>query len=305
MSALETMPNIQDAGLDLASKTVCITVNMGVMGNSRQISNSAVEVEADKDRIKVHKKLLDSPELAAITKANNELRRYLYDVCLPFDLGVYLLPLGLVETVENRLQSFRRDWERLVSRFLEQYPRLCREASIALRGLYNPGDYPDVAEVRSRFSLSWRYISFGTPESLKTISDKMFQEERQKASDRMREASEEITAVMRASLLELTSHLRDRLTPGQDGKPKILRDSAITNLSEFLSTFDLRNVTGDSELSAIAAKCRETISGISPELLRNVSRYREQVQSDMSTISSELGKLVSDKPSRKFRGDDN
>ena len=300
-----TMPEIQSQGENLARETVCISVSFGLLGNSRKVSNSAVEVDADKSLIKVHKTLLDSPELDAIRKADGELRRYLYDICLPFDVGIYLLPIKLIQTVEFKLRDYLGDRETLVENFLSAYPRLCQTAAVNLRGLYNAKDYPSESAVRAKFFFEWRYIEFGTPGALKSISESMFQAEQDKAAKRWEDANEEITAVMRATLAELVSHLRDRLTPNSDGKPKILRESAVSNLTEFLKTFDLRNVTNDRELASLVSQCRQILSGIpSADALRNLDYLRDRVQRDMSAVSAELDKLVQDKPSRKFRLDE-
>ena len=72
-------------------------------------------------------------------------------------------------------------------------------------------------EVRSRFTFSWQYvISYGVPEQLREISARMFQTERDKAVQAMSEACAEVQQVMRASLLELVSHLRGRLADQSD-----------------------------------------------------------------------------------------
>jgi hypothetical protein len=91
----------------LARKTVFIKLHLGLLGNSRKVSSSRVEVDADKDLIRVAKTLLDSPELQAVRTLDGELRRYLYDTCLPFEVGIHLLPLGLLETVDEKLAEFK------------------------------------------------------------------------------------------------------------------------------------------------------------------------------------------------------
>ena len=40
--------DIQEPGTDLAKKTVFIKVHLGLLGNSRKVSSSQVEVDADK-----------------------------------------------------------------------------------------------------------------------------------------------------------------------------------------------------------------------------------------------------------------
>ena len=47
--------DIQEPGTDLAKKTVFIKVHLGLLGNSRKVSSSQVEVDADKALILVQK----------------------------------------------------------------------------------------------------------------------------------------------------------------------------------------------------------------------------------------------------------
>jgi hypothetical protein len=299
--AAMAIPDVQDAGMNLAKETVCITVSFGLLGNSRKVSNSAVDVDADKALIHVSKTLLDSPELDLIKKLDGEMRRRLYDLCLPFDVGIYLLPNKLISQTVRELREFKAKRAILVERFISAYESLRNDAQIRLRSLYNPKDYPNSDVVRSRFYCDWQFISFGTPDSLAAISQELFEQEKQKQVSKWQSASDEITAIMRQSLADLVSHLKERLEPSPDGKQKVLRESAVTNLTDFLKTFDLRNVTNDSELADLAAKCREILSGRSADQFRESENLRRTVSQDLSAIKSNLDRLVSDKPSRKFR----
>src|SRR5215472_14987626 len=230
---------------DLARKTVFVKLHLGVLGNTRKVSSARVEVDADKNSIHISKSLLDSPELEAIRRLDGEIRRYLHNVCLPFEPGIHLLPIGLIEAADAELGTFRAKRERLVEEFLGAYPRLCEEAAGRLRTLYNPLDYPPRETVRSQFSCSWQYVSYGVPHQLREVSERMFQSERERAAERMAEAYTEVRQVLRQAMVELVAHLRDRLTDQPDGTPQRLRESTVQKLREFLDTFDFRNVTDD------------------------------------------------------------
>lgn len=290
------------AGRDLAQSTVCLKVEFGLLGNSRKVPTSAVEVDADKSQIRVSKQLLESKRLEDIRKADGELRRYLYDICLPFDIGVHLVSLAAVEQVRNRLVEYKLERSVLVDAFLNDYEILKGAAAGRLRTLYNPDDYPDVEDVRAKFSFSWRLLYFGVPDSLKSISQQVWDEEREKAAKDLDNAAVEVRELMRESLAQLVGHLRDRLTPDEKGKTRILRDSAVTNLSEFLANFDLRNVTNDGELREQVERARAILRAVPDvDVLRNVSSLRERVRADMAQIGASLGALVTSRPSRKIR----
>jgi hypothetical protein len=208
---------IHDPGLDLARKTVCIKVRLSTMGNTRKVSTSQIEADADKDLLRVSKHLLDSAELKAISRFDGEVRRFLYNICLPFEVGIHLLPVAAIEVVEEKLRHFDTQRQELVKAFLATYPALCHDAAKRLRGLYNPADYPPPSDVEREFGFAWQYVSFGVPDQLKGISQEVWQQEREKAAQRMAEASSEIQQVLRETMAKLVQHMAERLKVGEDG----------------------------------------------------------------------------------------
>lgn len=300
--AAMTLPLIEvpNVGQDLAQRTVCVKVRLSRLGNSRKVSNSQVEVDTDKSLIRVSKHLLDSKELRTIANFDGEIRRYLYDTCLPFEAGIHLCPFALLEQTEGKLREFTTGRETLVSAFLEAYPGLCLEAAKRLRSLYNPADYPPADHVAQQFSFTWQYISFGVPDQLREISTKIWHDEREKAAQMMAEAGREIQQVLRTAMAELVKHMRDRLKDGPDGKPLRFKETTVSNLVDFLGTFDFRNVTDDAELKALVDKARETLTGISADDLRTTAGVRSKVQQGMADLAAELDTMIVKKPARKF-----
>ena len=292
---------VPSMGQDLAQRTVCVKVRLGRLGNSRKVSNSQVEVDTDKSLIRVSKSLVDSKELRTIANFDGEIRRYLYDTCLPFEAGIHLCPFALLERMEGKLRGFTGDRRNLVQAFLSAYPGLCQEAAQRLRSLYNPGDYPPVEHVAQQFTFTWQYISFGVPDQLREISTKIWQDEREKAAQVMAEAGQEIQQVLRAAMAELVKHMRDRLKDGPDGKPLRFKETTVSNLVEFLGTFDFRNVTDDGELKALVEKAREMLAGVSADELRTTAGVRGRVQQGMADLAAELDTMIVKKPGRKFR----
>src|SRR6267378_1650753 len=131
--SLSSTPRLADSGLDVAKKTVCIKVRVSTMGNTRKVSTTQIEADADKDLLRVSKRLVDSAELKAITRFDGEIRRFLYNICLPFEIGIHLLPITALEMVEHRLRQFAVDRRQLVQAFLSAYPSLCQDAAKRLR----------------------------------------------------------------------------------------------------------------------------------------------------------------------------
>src|ERR1039458_1144114 len=139
----------------IVEKTVFLSTSYGMMGNSKKVSNSVINGAANTRILKIQKSLLDSKELEAIRTADGKMRNYLYNVCLPFDTGIQLLPLELLESVYDRLTAYSDERNELVNAFCTAYPTLCVEAQTELQklaveigvpyeSLYNPADYSSV-----------------------------------------------------------------------------------------------------------------------------------------------------------------
>ncbi len=96
---------IQEPGTDLARKTVFIKLHLGLLGNSRKVSSSQVEADADKELIRVAKTLLDAQELQAICTLDGDVRRLRACRMPPWIQGQYCNRRGLL-SADFRGQPF-------------------------------------------------------------------------------------------------------------------------------------------------------------------------------------------------------
>jgi hypothetical protein len=284
----------------IIDQTVFLRVQFGVMGNSRKVSNSVLNTDCDATLLKVQKSLIDSPELDAIRKADGQLRTYLYNLCLPYDMGILLLPIALLDKVNGKLKMYSEERAELVKAFIAAYPALCEVAVTRLGSLYNAGDYPSLAEVAAKFTFNYQYWSFVVPEALKNAG--LYAEAMAKAQEQVKVAAEEITLLMRQTLLELVNHLSTALEPTAEGKPKRLFSSAVTNVQDFLDTFTARNITNDSELEEIVLKARTLIHpGVSADVIKADGQFKAAIQTGIASIAEQLSGLTETVHSRKFR----
>ncbi len=287
----------------LVATTFFLRIRFGMVGNVKKVHGSILETDADKSMLSVSKTLMESSELEAIRKHDALLRKWLGNMCLPFlDWpGVMVLPKGLVKSAQAKLTQHKTEREELVAAFVSAYPTLKQEAEKQLGSLYNPMEYPSIEDVKEKFVFDWAYKSFGTPDSLKEIDPDLYTQQQEQAQANLVAATEEITAVMRQTLLQMVSHLQEKLTPTDNGKPRRLHESTIENLREFLNNFDIRNVTNDKDLAVEVAKAKSLLNGTNAASLRSSDEWREKIRAGMENITTSLGTMVSEKPARKFR----
>ena len=287
----------------LSDRAICLALSLRKPGNHRKLSASLLEVDADKESISAQKMLLSSDHLKTIDHYDGEIRKFLYTRCLPslFKDGVYMVPTVLIEEVEAKLTAFSEKRSQLVAAFLEAYPTLAQEAETRLRAAYNPSDYPPVERLEMAFRMDWRYVAFSVPGALKTVSRELFRKEQQKAANQWQEAMEEIRALLRTHLAEMVNHMTERLSgSGKEGKPKIFKNTLVTNMTEFLDCFEARNLTDDKELSDCVKRARELLSGVDAQTLRTSAALRESLRNGFCSLQGTLDSLVISRPSRAF-----
>jgi hypothetical protein len=91
------------------------------------------------------------------------------------------------------------------------------------------------------------------------------------------------------------------LTPSSDGKKKKLYETNVTKLQEFLNTFDIRNVTDDTELQNEVAKLKGIMEGVDVEKLRESDNLKVTVSEKLTEAKAQLSTIIGTQVSRKFR----
>ena len=288
--------------VNILERTVFISIRFSRFGNSKKVSASQVDVDADKKRIRVSKRLLESEELLKIVRLDHESRSYVESRCLPYEKGVHVLPFGLVEEVEAELRDYERRREVLIDGFIEKYPELIEEATKPLGVLFKESDYLSPSQARAEYSMRWNYLTFSTPDNLRELAPGFYARESAKFEAKLSESYEEWRSILRVAMADLVKRLAESLKPDPDGKTKKLTESSVTKLDEFLSTFSFRNVTDDAELEKICSQVRDVMKGITVGKLRESESLRASAGEKIAKAAATLEVMT--QGLRKIRADE-
>jgi hypothetical protein len=306
-----TLPAEGQAGLSAeASKvtqnTICIVVKKGRFGVRRKVNTSQISVQADKSLLALSKCILESPELKKVQQADSAISTYLKSVCLKsmFRGGIYLLPIGLVEEVNDALQTFVGEREALVDTATQTYDQRCTETSTRLNVLHTATDYPSPERFRQKFYFEWQFVTWETPTQLRRIRPALFEAEREKAAAKLSAVADECRIAMRAGMKSLVDHLADRLTPGADGKPKRFSKRTVENFNDFFRTFELKNVTDDEELAAVVTKAKSVLAGVNVDTLRKDEAIRAALQQQFEQLQTQMVPMTVEPGTREIDLDD-
>jgi hypothetical protein len=296
----------------IANDTVCLKLWFNTLGTSRKADPGEVDVQAEAEVVKLSKRILQCDELKAIRQADSAFKAELEHYCVQgLDIGVRIVKHSALERVYELCEQFAPRRQELVDQFIAAYPRLCEEDQQRLtvrtgpagtvHNLHNPEDYPPVEVVRTKFAFAYRALSFGAPEKLRMLSPRIFQEERQKAAHDFAQAAELAQQALLTKFSGLVKHLREKLTPDADGKPKRIHPAAVDNIKEAIAEFSFQNVGGYADLEAEVERLQNLLGDTDSKELRQKEDWRNAVNADLAEIETNLSAMVEHRPIRKIR----
>src|SRR6185437_4238201 len=307
----ETPQQKLNAVREMMVRTVALALTFSGIGNRKKVASNRVEIkeaesQPDPDFISTSKKLLDAPELKAISKLDTQIREYVDAKSVPSMMkrGVYLMKTENVVEVSAKLEEFavrRRD---LVEKLSAALNTRIEESQKRLGDLFCLSEYPTSEYIQATFQLRWQYVSFRTPVSLKQISEDVYEREREKTEKEWAEAREVIQQTLRSGMADMISHLVEKLKPGEDGKAKTFKASSVSKFKDFLATFDERNIANDEELKKIVDQARGVLDGVDAKTLRSEELTREFTRSRFETIKQSLDEMIVKKPTRAITFDE-
>ncbi|MGL4464933.1 MAG: hypothetical protein ACRC1K_22505, partial [Planctomycetia bacterium] len=216
---------------------------------------------------------------------------------LPFpEPGVRLVPRGGVDAVVDRLQRHRSELADAVVGLEARFDALKATARDRLGRLYNPSDYPDSLD--GLFDVAWDFPSVEPPDYLRRLSPDLYRRECERVQSRFDEAVRLAEAAFAEELAKLVEHLAERTAGDAAGRPKIFRDSAVENFSEFFARFRRLDVGSNEELERVVAEAERLVGGVEPQRLRDDARLRTRVAAGLASVRASLDDLLVDRPRR-------
>ncbi len=267
----------------------------------QQTAQAAGAFGAEDRYLSAAKKLLDTghPAFKAVTAIRNRLLGYWKGVSLPYpEPGVRLIRRDGIDEFVGRMSGFQTELEEAVAVLDAHYEELRQAARDKLGHLYNPADYP--MSLDGLFRIDVDFPSVQPPDYLRQLNPELYQQECERVQQRFNEAVRMAEDAFIGELSKLVSHLTDRLAGNVDGKPKIFRDSAIENLTDFLTRFRQLNVRSNEQLDSLVEDAQRVIRGIEPQNLRENAGLRQHVTAELSRVQSVLDGLLVDRPRRNI-----
>lgn len=266
-----------------------------------QKSRAADTFGAEGAFLSAGKKLLDNrhPAFKAVTAVRNRALSYAKAMSLPYpEPAVRLIRQDRIDAFDAQMGEFRDELDEAVRKLDDHYAELRQAARQRLGTLYDPADYPD--SLAEMFSVEWEFPAVEPPDYLRQLNPQLYEQECRRMQERFHEAVQMAEEAFTGELSKMVSHLTERLSGTEDGKPKIFRDSAVENLTEFFRRFGELNVRSNAELDGLVADCQGIVRGVRPQELRDDRTLRQRVATELSRVQSVLDGLLVDRPRRNI-----
>jgi hypothetical protein len=266
---------------------------------AEQRAEAAEPFGANAQFLSAGKKLIDTshPAFKAVTAVRNRAKQFWASMSLPYpEPGIRLIRQDKIDDFDAKMREFQQELAQAVETLDRHYSELKATARQRLGSLFHAGDYPE--SLRGMFEMFWDFPSVEPPSYLQTLNPELYQQECQRVQDRFNEAVRLAEAAFATELAKLISHLTERLSGQEDGKPKVFKNSIVENLTEFFGRFRQLNVRSNEELDRLVADAQRVIRGVEPEDLRDNAGLRQHVATEMSRVQSVLDGLLVDRPRR-------
>ena len=241
------------------------------------------------------KRLFSKDALGRIGAVASKARELNYLFTMPWsDVGQRLLPAPQLFVFSEKMKDLKANFEAEVETFIRGYEKWIERSEARLGKMFNPGDYPSVAEVRSKFSFDYYFSEVPTGDLRISMS------EEDKASFReqvLRDNDQRLLAGVEAyieKLAEKLRHYRDKVCADREGgKGGIFRDSSLDEVGAVTGMVRAMNLTHDHRLMSVIDDIEKLAADInSPdyaETVRNSPNARANGRDKADDILKRMG----------------
>ncbi len=266
-----------------------------------QKAEAAESFGAEGNYLSAAKKLLDTkhPAFKSVTAVRGRALSLWRGLSLPYpEPGIRLIRQDDIGVFDVQMTTLRAELDEAVAQLNDRYGELKTAARRRLGRLFNSNDYPE--SLNGLFRIEHDFPSVEPPEYLRQLSPDLYRQEQARVQARFADAVRLAEEAFTAEFSRVVSHLSERLTGTEDGKPKTFRDSAVENLAEFFQRFRSLNVSSSQQLDELVERSQQVVRGIEPQQLRESQSLRQHVATQLSAVQAVLDGLMVERPRRNI-----
>jgi len=286
----------------LSTSCVLVSIESHVWNatvQDKQISDEVTAAKkADKDAGKFVKNLLaKNAEHKAVLNYRQTIYNWAQRCTYDWAGSQRLLPIANLTKFHTEYRDHVLKFQTLVDDFLDKYPTIVSNMAFVQGSMFDRNEYPDVSELRHKFSIDLIQSEVPTGDFRCTIAQDLVDDmskhyERQAlrlVEDILNKQTNQLVEIMRS-----ISYCCETETVIDDkGEVKVRRrklyDSTLDRARELCETFKKFNLTADPKLEEARAGLEQLLDGVEIEKLRNSESQRVIIKEGIDDILSKFG----------------
>ena len=238
-------------------------------------------------------------ELEDLKKFVGNARNTHYAMTLPWsDMGLRLVPTSQYFDYQNTMTDLEQEFHRLYQLFEDAYQWRTSTAMAELGAMFDHSEYPPVEDLRKKFR--WRIVFSEVPrrgdprldlpaEALEVVK----QQYDEFYSENIEAAMNDIWTRLHKNLSTVLRQLspKDELDAKGNQKYNKLYDSVFDTSLELIRMMRRFNITGDTQMTAVADQLEDALYGVNTDALKNSETLRLDKQQQVKDIISKLPSL--------------
>lgn len=298
---------------------VLLSFTVKLIGNTAKGDIDEIETDADRKMLRLSKSLLDCEEYRNLHRIASTIRKEIRQVCIGtssekfqgkdgktyqiggglndmIKQGCYITPLRSVPKVQDIIKEFQPIFDDALTKLIEVYENEIRKSKARLGSQFKRSDYFPVERLRDLCFITYKYLDVGIPDSLRGISQELFESEQKKASEVWANATKSMDDLLTVAFSKIVDSMLEKLNP-ETGKKKRLTESGLQQIKDFIADFPAKNISNNKELEEMVDKFRKIIGGRDLDKIK-ATNIREKIIERTQTIKDKLDKMMEDMPAR-------
>ena len=294
-------------GKQLQEQTIGVRLSINALGCRRTMSKGQlIEVanlfDADERSVSGSKAIINrkheliKPIHSVLSDAKSYIRARTIDYP---EQGLRLCRVDQIETLTEGIKHRQDHLAELVDNLCGNWASVVSEAKARLDKLFDESDYP--TSPKSHYAIYLGFPEIKPDQRLMQLNPQLYAEQQAIIAAKFEEAVIVAEAAAAQELQKLLSNLVDKLKPDADGSKKILKGSAVQNISEFVDLFKAKTIKSNAGLEALMVKVQAMAGGLDADDLRKATaEQRDAVANGLQEVLHEVSGLIEAMPVREI-----
>ena len=294
--SLQTEP--QAEAPTLASSAMLVELNISNWAGRKKDKRASVDVtitnHADKGVANVTKKLLaHNDDLKAIQTHVTAMRNLHAAMTMPWsNSGLRLLPTAQYFKYVQAMSDMVNEFWKLVNEFLVKYNDAVIDVQLKMGDLFSRDDYPTVEALERKFNVGINYMPLPDAGDFRVdIGNDALREAKAQYADFYTKQFDTAMNDVWTRLHKALTNMSERLDYGSKEDKKVFRDSLVGNVTGMIELLRVCNVNNSTQMSAMADKLEEAMSGVTPDALREDEYFRAETKAAVDAAIKSLPSL--------------